>query len=117
MPKKTLTGLLSVLLLILAPLVRAADELRLPERPQAAAPTQAPVPARGMSIQRVEQEFGAPLSRRGPVGEPPIRVWSYAGFRVYFETDRVIHSVRDSDLSAHGLTAPPAPEAARPPRS
>lgn len=50
-------------------------------------------PTRGMSRQRVEAEFGAPSSRRGPVGDPPISRWDYPGFAVFFEYDRVIHAV------------------------
>lgn len=98
-------------------MTKSAEELSLPPPTEIVETHSSSVPARGMSMQSVEAEFGAPLSRRGPVGEPPIRVWSYTGFRVYFETGRVLHSVRDSDLSVHGLTAPPAPEAARTPQS
>jgi hypothetical protein len=50
-------------------------------------------PTRGMSQQRVAQEYGEPVSRRGPVGDPPISTWEYDGFVVYFEYDKVIHAV------------------------
>lgn len=50
-------------------------------------------PARGMTQDRVEAEFGTPESRIAPVGDPPISRWEYAGFIVYFEYDRVIHAV------------------------
>jgi hypothetical protein len=50
-------------------------------------------PTRGMSQTRVEADFGAPQSRRAPVGDPPITRWEYADFVVFFEYDKVIHSV------------------------
>ncbi|MEE4161233.1 MAG: hypothetical protein V2I25_01920 [Woeseiaceae bacterium] len=50
-------------------------------------------PVRGMTEQSVEARFGEPSSRVAPVGEPPIARWEYPGFIVYFEYDRVIHSV------------------------
>ncbi len=53
------------------------------------------IPQRGMTMDMVENRFGTPESRRLPVGEPPITRWIYAGFRVYFEHQYVIHSVAD----------------------
>jgi hypothetical protein len=50
-------------------------------------------PARGMSMNAVEQAYGTPANRQAPVGEPPITRWEYAGFTVYFEHRYVIHSV------------------------
>ena len=50
-------------------------------------------PPRGSSMAEVEQRFGAPPERSGPVGEPPITTWRYPQFTVYFEHDRVIDSV------------------------
>jgi hypothetical protein len=50
-------------------------------------------PARGMTQDRVEAEFGTPEGRIAPVGDPPISRWEYANFIVYFEYDRVIHAV------------------------
>lgn len=51
------------------------------------------VPGKSWTQEKVEKNFGAPQSRRGPVGEPAIYVWNYGAFSVYFENDRVIHSV------------------------
>jgi hypothetical protein len=42
---------------------------------------------------RVETKFGAPMSRRSAVGDPPISSWEYADFTVFFEYDRVLHAV------------------------
>jgi len=50
-------------------------------------------PERGARMQAVEARYGAPAERRGPVGKPPITRWDYPGFVVFFEYDRVIHSV------------------------
>lgn len=50
-------------------------------------------PARGLSSRAVEAEFGQPVSRHGPVGDPPIYYWEYETFTVYFEDSYVIHAV------------------------
>ncbi|MFP1682968.1 hypothetical protein ACLD0W_10670 [Alloalcanivorax sp. C16-1] len=52
-------------------------------------------PSRGMSQAQVLQHYGEPQSRRAPVGQPPISRWYYPGFTVYFENDKVLHSVRE----------------------
>ena len=49
-------------------------------------------------MQAVEQKFGQPSQRHNAVGgggvkHPPITRWDYPGFSVFFENDRVIHSV------------------------
>lgn len=50
-------------------------------------------PTRGMSQAKVESTYGSPNSKVPAVGEPPISRWEYGGFVVYFEYDKVIHSV------------------------
>ena len=54
-------------------------------------------PARGSSMSAVEQKFGAPTNKSGPVGNstknPPITKWFYPNFVVVFENDKVIHTV------------------------
>jgi len=50
-------------------------------------------PARGASMDAVQQMLGSPLRKVEPVGEPPITRWEYPGFIVYFEYQRVIHTV------------------------
>ncbi len=50
-------------------------------------------PARGISMDRVEAQFGPPAMRQSAVGDPPIERWEYPGFGVYFEHQYVIHSV------------------------
>ena len=41
----------------------------------------------------VEASLGAPTQRHGPVGDPPITRWDYPGLAVFFEYDKVLHSV------------------------
>lgn len=48
---------------------------------------------RGMTQAAVEARLGQPISKRNPVGNPPISSWEYSNFIVYFEYDHVIHSV------------------------
>jgi len=52
-----------------------------------------PVPVRGMVRETVEARFGAPLQRSMPVGQPPISFWVYDDYTVYFEHNRVLHTV------------------------
>ncbi len=50
-------------------------------------------PVNGQSSDAVLQQFGEPNQKVAAVGEPPISKWIYPKFTVYFENDRVIHSV------------------------
>lgn len=50
-------------------------------------------PASGMTQASVEAKYGTPVSKIAPVGDPPISRWVYSDFIVYFEYDRVIHTV------------------------
>lgn len=50
-------------------------------------------PDRGVTQAAVVRDFGEPVGRSGPVGEPPISMWEYEPFVVYFEYDRVVHTV------------------------
>jgi hypothetical protein len=55
-------------------------------------------PNRGATMKAVEQKFGAPAERHAAVGgassaQPPITRWDYAQFSVFFEKDRVVHTV------------------------
>jgi hypothetical protein len=54
-------------------------------------------PQRGSTMAVVEQKFGAPANKTGPVGSsaknPPITKWFYPNFVVVFENDKVIHTV------------------------
>lgn len=50
-------------------------------------------PTRGMTQERVRANFGEPNSTVAAVGDPPISRWIYSDFVVFFEYDKVIHSV------------------------
>ena len=51
------------------------------------------VPASGITMAEVEERYGAPTQKNAPVGDPPITSWRYDQYTVYFEHNRVIHSV------------------------
>lgn len=80
---------LIALTFLLAGGLASADTVRVP----GVAADDGSRPTRGMTQTRVESKFGAPNSRRAAVGDPPISRWEYDGFVVYFEYDKVIHSV------------------------
>lgn len=69
-----------------------ADVVRIPLGQQADE-QQAQQPTRGMTKDSVRERFGEPDEQRGPVGEPPISHWDYGDYVVYFEGNRVLHSV------------------------
>jgi hypothetical protein len=69
--------------------IAGAEELKMTSAPDASGHQ----PSRGMSMAKVEAAFGAPTNRVPAVGEPPIARWEYPAFVVYFEHDRVLHSV------------------------
>lgn len=50
-------------------------------------------PKTGLSKDQVLDQYGSPLERSGPIGSPAIYTWHYEQFKVYFENNRVIHSV------------------------
>jgi outer membrane protein assembly factor BamE (lipoprotein component of BamABCDE complex) len=81
-----------------------ADELVVPVGQQGAEKASIERPKFGMTQAKVEKKFGAPIKRIDPVGKPPISSWEYPDYTVYFENDRVIHSVlnpaSDADTAA-----------------
>jgi hypothetical protein len=81
--------LAGLIVLLAAPTFGLADTLIIEGIENAASER----PARGMTKGTVENRFGAPSVRRAAVGEPPISRWEYPGFVVFFEYDRVIHTV------------------------
>lgn len=77
-----------------------ADTLSMPNAAQSTAVDgsfEMAMPARGMSMQRVEQRYGNPIRKIPPVGEPPIARWNYQDYTVYFEGRYVINSVLNSN--------------------
>ena len=88
MRMSTAAGLL-VAVLVVVPALIHADTLTL-------GPALGPAsdgPPRGITKVEVEQLLGPPQTRTDPVGDPPITVWHYPRFNVYFEYDKVLHSV------------------------
>ena len=61
--------------------------------PAAAPAKNADRPPNGMHMAAVEAKYGAPASRHDAVGQPPITRWDYPSFSVFFEFNRVVHSV------------------------
>lgn len=78
--------------LAIAAITCQADTLLI-ENVRAARDAATSLPDPGSTMQTVESRFGEPEQRRGAVGDPPIARWDYAGFVVFFEHDRVIHTV------------------------
>ena len=94
--RKTVLAACALVVTLAAPGVRAQDNLAMPQ----AAPVAANGPTRGLTMAEVESRYGAPASKLDAIGQPPITRWVYPGFVVYFEYDRVIHSVDQADPSA-----------------
>lgn len=74
----------------------AADVIDMPAG--ADAPLAQTLPAKGIGMAAVRQQFGAPLHKYPPVGggsrhQPPITRWDYPGFVVFFEHDHVVDAV------------------------
>jgi hypothetical protein len=88
-----LPALLALLATVALPLPEARAELVLVDGQVALRQAEVPTPSRGMSMRGVEERFGAPETRSAAVGQPPITRWDYPGFSVYFEHDRVLHTV------------------------
>lgn len=88
-----------LLVTLLAPAAAAAQEEVVDPRPGELNPAeiveQLPtMPPRGTTKAEVRQRLGEPERRVTAVGDPPISRWIYADFTVYFEYDRVLHSVK-----------------------
>lgn len=91
--KYPLTTRLSLLLsLTLLPVVTQAETIVIPIGQQSTSQTLS-TPVTGMSMTTVENRYGAPAKRSAATGQPPITRWEYEQFVVYFEDDKVIHSV------------------------
>lgn len=92
--KRALAGTLATaLFLTLVPASGAlAEDLRVPVGSQADR-SQQNMPSMGMTQASVQSAWGQPDSIDTAVGQPPISQWHYGKFVVYFEKDRVIHSV------------------------
>ncbi len=70
-----------------------AEVIKVPVSKQAGDKQYIERPQRGLLKEQVRAKFGSPLSIVDPVGSPPISAWEYADYKVFFEYDRVLHSV------------------------
>ncbi|BAN47869.1 hypothetical protein [Metapseudomonas resinovorans] len=86
----TRPGLLLTCLLLALPV--AAETIEIPVGDQG--DLGLVLPARGDSQRAVLERFGLPDQEHPAVGQPPISRWDYREFSVYFESGRVIDSVR-----------------------
>ena len=68
-----------VLLLLGAPTLVFSDTLIL-EGLDASQASSASRPTRGMSMEKVAESWGEPVSRVSPVGDPPVARWEYERF-------------------------------------
>lgn len=72
-----------------------AEEIRIPVGEQAKDQVPVDMPSKGMSKERVRNLFGEPLEEIPAKGNPPISRWKYQEFTVYFDSNAVIHCVRN----------------------
>lgn len=91
-----------LLLTLLAPATALAQQDVVDPRPGELNPAeiveQLPsMPPRGVTKSEVRERLGEPRRRVAAVGDPPISRWVYDQFTVYFEYDRVLHSVKNAD--------------------
>jgi len=70
-----------------------AEVIKVPVGAQASDQKHRQMPRNGQRRADVETQFGAPEAINDAVGEPPISSWQYRDYIVYFEYDRVLHSV------------------------
>ncbi len=87
--------LLALVMLLPALPAAYADVL---EMPDAGLSTPVSKPSKGSTMKTVLQQFGAPTTKRAPVGggskhQPPITRWDYPGFSVFFENNHVVDAV------------------------
>ena len=82
---------IALALLLLGPAVQA-EQVEMPLNKAERGCKQA-CPTRGMTMAAVKNRFGEPTQRRSGVGDPPISRWLYDDFIVYFENNRVLHTV------------------------
>lgn len=90
------------LLILLVPILAPAEKEIVDPEPGQLNPAeiveQLPsMPERGSTREAVRERLGEPVRKVAPVGDPPISRWVYDRFTVYFEYDRVLHSVKHDE--------------------
>ena len=113
-PLSLVSSLIFVIVCTLGTLGARADEVAIPAGKQAAEKATLSRPKAGMTAQKVEEKFGAPVSKSDPVGKPPISKWEYNDYFVYFESDRVISTVLKPAAAEAPAAVAPAPVEATP---
>lgn len=91
MPNRSMLPSMIIILVLFVSSSLQADVLTIPGHYEAE--RSSILPARGSSMDRVLAEFGEPVQRKDAVGDPPITEWDYGDFKVYFEYQRVLHTV------------------------
>ncbi len=67
----------------------------------------ADMPPQGMSMSKVQKNFGVPVKKTKAVGKPPITRWIYPDYTVVFEYKHVVQSVKMvKEESAPAATTP-----------
>jgi hypothetical protein len=79
--------------ILLAANIAIAQEQPAPQPSSSSTASATVVPARGSTMESVKSKFGAPTQEVPAVGRPPITRWEYPGYVVFFENDRVLHTV------------------------
>ncbi len=82
----------SIIALLLSFQSVSAESLQMPNNSSSIS---VEIPSRGMTMSGVEEHFGEPEAKKEAIGEPPITVWQYSNYTVYFEYKNVIHTVVD----------------------
>lgn len=85
-----------------------AEDIRIPVGEQAKDQVPVDMPTKGMSKERVKALFGEPLEEIAAKGQPPISRWKYQEFTVYFDSNAVIHCVRNFQPKANPSEPNPA---------
>jgi len=87
-----------------------AEDIRIPVGEQAKDQAPVDMPTKGMSKERVKSLFGEPLEDFPAKGQPPISRWKYHEFTVYFDSNVVIHCVRNFQPKANPSETKPTDE-------
>jgi outer membrane protein assembly factor BamE (lipoprotein component of BamABCDE complex) len=86
-----------------------AEEIRIPVGEQAKTQSAVDMPTKGMSKERVKSLFGEALEEVPAKGQPPISRWRYQEFTVYFDSNTVIHCVRNFQPKASATESSDSP--------
>lgn len=80
------------ILLLGGPLIAHAQEVIIPAQTLAEQQAQN-IAVRGKSMAAIRKQFGAPVSKKPAVGNPPITQWVYNDAIIYFESGVALHRV------------------------